>query len=394
MTTITDIQATRLAAQLACELADKGALHRSEWDTAVRTVLRHIFVPSYHEQRPDCTWRTVSSHDHDSYDEWLTAVYSDRALVTALHTDDETGQATPISSSSQPSLMVRMLETLNLRDGHRVLEIGTGTGYNAGLLCARLGAENVASVDVELSLVETARRRLAHLGYRPTLAVTDGAHGLPETAPYDRIIATCSVPRIPRAWIDQLTPDGRILTDFKIAGDHHAGNLLDLRATPAGLEGRFLPKWAGFMRLRPNGEYEPVAVRTADLQQAAIERHTAVQSAHPWWDDTLVWFLAALELPHTITGMRLDPDTRTPVATMLRAPDGSWADVTLEPDTDGRRVVRGGGTDLWAAVEHAYTTWHELGQPGWDRFGLTVTDHEHRCWFDQPHSTTAWTLPV
>jgi protein-L-isoaspartate O-methyltransferase len=72
-----------------------------------------------------------------------------------------------------------------------LLEIGTGTGYNAALLCHRLGAESVFSVDIGAGLVAAARERLAALGYAPTLVAADGRLGLPGHGPFDRIIATC-----------------------------------------------------------------------------------------------------------------------------------------------------------------------------------------------------------
>lgn len=387
--TRTDLRerAARLAENLARELTESGVLSSLVWDTAVRTVPRHVFVPSFVEQRPDGTWRAVSGDQPETYDEWLTAVYSDRPLTIALRMD-ATGQPVAISSSSKPGLMVRMLETLELRNGDRVLEIGTGTGYNAGLLCRRLGAHNVASVDVESELVEAAHDRLARLGFSPVLATADGADGLPEAGPFERIIATCSVPRVPRAWVEQVVPGGRVLTDLKITGQ--AGNLVDLRATQTGLVGRFLPRWAGFMPLRQKGERAARSVRRPE----AIERDTSVLSANPWWDHPLVWFLAALELPNgIITGMRFDRENMTPTAAMLQANDGAWAEVALEPDEAGRRVVHGSGDDLWAAVERAYALWYELGEPGWDSFGLTVTEREQRVWFDSPRSTYAWALP-
>jgi protein-L-isoaspartate O-methyltransferase len=80
-----------------------------------------------------------------------------------------------------PSLMAQMLEALDVRDEHRVLEIGTGTGYNAALLCHRLGSNNVVSIDIDATLVAVAKNRLAALGHHPTLVVGDGTAGLPST---------------------------------------------------------------------------------------------------------------------------------------------------------------------------------------------------------------------
>ncbi len=119
------------------------------------------------------------------------------------------------SSSTMPSLMARMLEALDVQDGHRVLEIGTGTGYNAALLCHRLGSGKVVSIDVDPTLVAVARDHLAGLDYHPILVVGDGAAGVARHGPYDRIIATAAVPEIPVPWIEQLTPGGKILANLR-----------------------------------------------------------------------------------------------------------------------------------------------------------------------------------
>jgi len=125
---------------------------------------------------------------------WLAAVYSDESLITkVVHVPSPRGSGYQrfTSSSTLPSLMLTMLEALDVTDGCRVLEIGTGSGYNAALLCERLGSELLTSVDVDLELIELAGPRLAANGYTPTLAAVDGAKGYPPRAPYDRVIATC-----------------------------------------------------------------------------------------------------------------------------------------------------------------------------------------------------------
>jgi protein-L-isoaspartate(D-aspartate) O-methyltransferase (PCMT) len=94
-----------------------------------------------------------------------------------------------------PTVMAGMLEALDLQPGHRVLEIGTG--YHAALLCQRVGAHNVVSVELDPALADAARRALAELGLRPRVHVGDGAAGLAAAAPFDRIIATASTDHIP-----------------------------------------------------------------------------------------------------------------------------------------------------------------------------------------------------
>jgi protein-L-isoaspartate O-methyltransferase len=107
------------------------------------------------------------------------------------------------------------------------LEVGTGTGYNAALLTHRLGAAHVTTVDVDETLVQHARSALNAAGYHPSVHTYsvhtyDGTRGFPDNVPYDRIITTCSFPRIPQAWLEQTKPGGLILchlyTDFDAGG--------------------------------------------------------------------------------------------------------------------------------------------------------------------------------
>src|SRR5439155_16794110 len=93
-------------------------------------------------------WREVITRDPGP--EELDLLYTDRALITHLSPRRAgTEPQTPVSSSSQPSLMAQMLEDLQLQPGQRALEIGSGTGYNAALLAFMVGPEKVVSLDVD-----------------------------------------------------------------------------------------------------------------------------------------------------------------------------------------------------------------------------------------------------
>jgi protein-L-isoaspartate(D-aspartate) O-methyltransferase len=187
---------------------------------------RHIFVPQV--ILPAADGYRVIGNEPEQRTEWLSIVYSDESLVIQ-HKPHAAGYTlpngqpvqVPTSSSTMPSLMARMLETLDLRKGHRVLEIGTGTGYNAALLAHRLGSSSVVSIDIDPDLIDGARERLAELGRRPTLIAGDGLNGAPDHGPYDRIIATAATPHVPSAWIEQLAPGGKILANIR--GDLFGG---------------------------------------------------------------------------------------------------------------------------------------------------------------------------
>lgn len=377
MTSTLDTDWTVHAHRLADTLRDNGDLRSPAWHAAVAAVPRHLLVPRAFEQDTTGTWTEFTTADAPE------RVYSPETLITALETVGAHQQ--PVSSSTKPDLMVRMLEILDVHGGNRVLEIGTGTGYNAALPAHHLGDDQVFSVDVDTDLVDVARRRLAETGFLPTLLATDGAAGLPGHAPFDRIIATCSVPAVPWAWAEQLTPGGAILVDLKLANS--AGNLVHLHRVGDRLEGRFTSRWAAFMAMRSGPTPAPAA--RADPAPSGTARTTETPG-EPWRTASVAWFLAQLRLPaDTALTYHLDPTTRTPVATTLSTIDGSWARVELDSAT----VTEAGGTPLWPHVEWAHQQWTDAGQPPWDRLGLTVTPERHTVWLDDPAGRHRWQLP-
>ncbi|WP_309117467.1 methyltransferase domain-containing protein [Saccharothrix sp.] len=375
-----------LARRLADEIAAEGALRSPDWRAAVEATPRHVFVPVFHRQRPDGGWSTTTCGDEG----WLDEVYRNQPLVTALARTHDGDQVT-VSSSTKPGLMLRMLETLDVHDGHRVLEIGTGTGYNAALLAHRLGPDRVFSVDIDETLVESARARLAQLGPPPTLATAHGARGLPGHAPFDRIIATCSLPAVPWAWAGQLREGGLVLVDLKPST--HAGNLVLLTRHTDRLEGRFLPRWAAFMAIRDTDNPPDAALSPA---AAPVAGHRSATRLDPTpWSCLVPWFLAQAELPGPVAFGHRGITGEGPQWAVFGTPDGSRAAVRVQPDpaTGDRDVRQTGPVRLWDAVERAHRRWDDLGRPGWDRLGLTVTpDGHHRVWLDTPDGATGWDL--
>jgi len=129
-------------------------------------------------------------------------------------------QALPIACGqtiSQPYVVAYMTERLAARPHHRVLEIGTGSGYQAAVL-SRLARE-VISVERYRTLAEQARGRLKTLGYdNVEVVVDDGLAGVPGKAPFDRILITAAVDRVPQTLIDQLADGGIMVLPL---GPHH-----------------------------------------------------------------------------------------------------------------------------------------------------------------------------
>ncbi|WP_030018985.1 methyltransferase domain-containing protein [Streptomyces monomycini] len=335
-------------AELIRQIRAAGRLGDPRWRAAFEEVPRHLFVP-YHFVATPRGYQRLSGSDPDPgrRARWLEDVYTDTALATYLR-DGE-----PVSTSSQPSLMAMMLEDLRVEEAEaqggrcRVLEIGTGTGYNAALLSHRLGAEHVTTVDLDEEITGPARDRLAAAGHRPTVVTGDGARGCPERAPYDRIIATCALPSVPPAWITQCTPGALILAPL-------ATGLITLRVTdPEAVraEGRFLPTPAYFVPLRahPDPTAQPSHPDPSERPDPPAESGGHHHNPH-----------------HALPREALRDDRFHFLRTLTAN--------TLTPN-------------------EAHTLWHHQNHPRRERFGVTVQGACQYAWLDSAEGPHRWALP-
>jgi protein-L-isoaspartate(D-aspartate) O-methyltransferase len=217
-----DQGAQRSNLALVAHLRETGALTDPRVAAAFCDVLRHRFLPGRR----------------------LSEIYEDAAILTKVGE-----QGVPMSSSSQPAIMAVMLEQLGPRPGHRVLEIGAGTGYNAALLAHLVGPDGgVVSVDIDEELCVQARANLAGAGVEGVEVVhADGAGGWPAGAPYDAIMLTASASDLACAWVDQLAPGGRLVLPLILAGPMQLSVALEKRD---GLLTSNSVAWCGFMPLR------------------------------------------------------------------------------------------------------------------------------------------------
>jgi methyltransferase of ATP-grasp peptide maturase system len=372
---VTDWQVKAIA--LADELEAHGHLTDPKWRAAIETVPRHVFVPQFYDDDRNL----VDGADPDQHGRWLTSIYSDVSLITQRTPVPDIDIDWPTSSSSMPSLMVGMLEALSVADGHRVLEIGTGTGYNAALLSHRLGDANVTSIDLDPVLAAEARHRLADIGYRPHVVAGDGAAGVATRAPYDSIIATCAVTAIPPAWINQVVDGGTILADVR--GDVSGALVLLHKTAPGTVTGQVLARPGSFMWLRArvdNPLRDGGRYTTVFNLDGAQTRLTDVDPA--LLDDPDFRFVAQRYLP-TLQSICWACREGTDVLE-IRGHDAAWAEVTPIDASIGRyQLTQGGPQPLWDSVEEAAEVWEALGRPARHRFGLTATVRgDHYYWLD------------
>jgi protein-L-isoaspartate(D-aspartate) O-methyltransferase len=182
-----------LRGALADQLREHGTVRSARVEEALRTVPRHVFLPGVP----------------------VADAYADEPVYTK-----HDGAGVSISAASQPTVVAMMLEQLLVEPGQRVLEIGAGTGYNAGLLAHLAGpGGHVTTIDVDEDLVDGARKALANAGHPDVrVLLADGALGDPSGAPYDRLIATVGAWDLPSAWLEQIAPTGRIVVPLRLRG--------------------------------------------------------------------------------------------------------------------------------------------------------------------------------
>ncbi|SFT84762.1 protein-L-isoaspartate(D-aspartate) O-methyltransferase [Actinopolyspora lacussalsi subsp. righensis] len=195
----------------------KAALIITEWHERL-SVPREPFIPPVVWVDDPVTGEFAAVSRETEEARWRELVNADEPIITQVDDGRTTSGGVglqPSSSCSQPSLVANMLDALDVHQGHRVLEIGTGTGWNAALLSVRVGqAERVVSVEVDPHLAAFARHTLNDAGYTPLVVRAEGTEGYPPESPYDRVIATASIHTIPRAWIEQTRPCGLIVAPW------------------------------------------------------------------------------------------------------------------------------------------------------------------------------------
>lgn len=340
-----------------------GEERQSEWLAAFADVPREHYVPSFYQQDGQGRWHKVSAGDPG----YLEAVYSDTALTTQL--DDH---GIPTSSSSEPRLMLTMLDALDARPGHRLYELGLGTGYNAALASSFLGSDNVVSVDIDPDLVHLARTRLARGQHHPLVFAGDGTQGYPDRAPYDRIIATAGLRCIPPTLLNQAR-EGTVIVapiGFGIAKVVVSGN--------GEATGRFLPVPAFFM---------PRRTPTKDPDFATLETQAGQATTVPATDvlDRLK-FPLSLALPGYSSCTWRD-ETGETTGVGLWTEDGSTATVHVSGN-----VRQTGPQRLWDTVEKLSSAFPQ-DAPAREDFGLTITPEGQRVWYREPDGPS-WPLPA
>lgn len=279
--------ATGLRRKMVDTLVAEGTIVSAEVEVAMRKVPRELFAPGV---------------DLDEVYQLYNGVVTKR---------DETG--TSVSSVSAPQVQAHMLEQAEIAEGMNVLEIGSG-GYNAALIKELVGPSGrVTTVDIDADITDRASRFLGEAGYSGVnVVLADAESGVPERAPYDRILVTVGAWDIPPAWVEQLADSGRLIVPLQVRGlsrtiafEKADGYLVSRSARLFGFvqmqgagahQGKLLVMREGEVTLRMDDEIP--------VDPAALEGVFAMPRVEVWssatigrfepWADTQMWLATAL----------------------------------------------------------------------------------------------------
>ena len=344
---------------MAARLGARTAID-PRWQSAFAEVPREAFLPERVWFNRD--HRAVEVKRSDDPDTWWSLVYDEgRSIVIQLDDGRDGGPGDYSSSSTQPYTMARMLALLP--DGGRVLEIGSGSGYNAAIMAHRYGAENVVSVEVDPAIAAQAREATADAGFLVKVVCGDAVtgEGIP-AGPYDAIIATCGFRALPEYWLE-LCPSGRIVVPWSTRWADVP--CLRLETRDGGAIGRFV---RGFVFMDARAHRSPND-RPSETS-GGDERFTQLAPTHVSWTSPNAAFGVGLFAPG-LDYYRSEVEGHW-TCTVWDG-NGSWAVVDEEASDEGWRVREHGPRNLWRVVERVHKQWLGWGEPSPDRFGVSIT---------------------
>ncbi len=371
--------------RLVAELIRSGAIRSPAVEAAFRHVPRHRFLETFYIRESggvdalpaaDTEWTAVAVDPTNPAPEQLDRIYSSAALMTRV------AGGWPTSSTSEPALVAYMLEELQIAPGMHLLEVGTGTGYNAALLAELAGVGgSVVSIDVQADVAAQAQRLLD--SWRPsavTVMARDGFEGAPEAAPFDRIIATVGCPDVSPAWAEQLHADGFMLLPLTHGGFCPLTRVWRdgerLRGRVIGFSGFMLMQGAlaidgamHFGRFRSPPEMQRIAggrvlPALAGVAAAPDERNSAASSRSRGF-----WCFLALR-----DARLFNAAAPCPAGYGLR--DDALGDVFVA--THEGRVLLAGEDALYEHLLALHAEWQAAGSPGLSDYALEFAPHESR----------------
>ncbi|MFD8010193.1 protein-L-isoaspartate O-methyltransferase [Streptomyces sp. NPDC058955] len=393
---VDDSPTTTARAAMVGRLEDGGDVGPGPVREALLALPREVLMPQAYVRRsaPDelpPRWDALDWARPGDRDELLRLLHSGDSV--AIQHDGEpvlgrvpgprSGGAMTAMSSTM-GMTAGLLQTLDLRPGQRVLDVGTGAGVTAAVACSVCGHDGVVTVDVDHHISEAAAARLLELGYRPVVATGDGTAGWPTTAPYDRIFVSFAVPRVPPALVDQLAPGGRALMTLGTSSPSWPGLAVVTRTSSGAVEGTLTAVefghrgGRGFDRLFLSRTFRDRIATSRGDRTRRTRLEPPPDTARGMW----------LALDHHYPGLvrHVGAEDLT-----IGAPEcGSWMRVrpTGHPHWD---VTVAGPRDIWAEIQDIAGRWRTAGSPQTYRLRIGA-DGTQRVTTD--NGSLSWLLPT
>lgn len=286
--------------------------------------------------------------------EWLAFALEARPVATQVDDGADGAGWEATSSASHPDIVANMLTELDPQPGERVLEIGTGTGWNAALLAHRIGAENVTTIEIDPKVASHARAALDRAGFdKVTTVVGDGELGWSEGAPYDRIIATVGSFITPYTWVEQLNPGGRLV--LPLVNSYSSLGTVTLTKGNDGTASGRISEWTDFMHLR--GQRVPRLRASEYSEEPDVTSTTRV---HPY--ALAVDRDRVLAISQRVTGIHMVRGSGMDQVDLYHPETLSWAQVMTRPEPPFP-VEQAGPRRLFDEVREGLRWWRDQGRP-------------------------------
>lgn len=211
--------------KLIREIKKKGFLKNKIQENAFSNTMRHDFLPCIYKENADGALERFEREEYMKSDELTEYIYSDKSVV--FHASNNVHK----SSVSQPSLIAAMLDMLDIRKGDKILEIGTGSAYNAALMARITGPSGfVFSTEIDSEIFDIAKSNIERTDLKNLHAENrDGGFGLDEFSPFDKIIVTCATADITKYWIQQMSVGAKLVCPLVTRGLEVIAELVKVR---------------------------------------------------------------------------------------------------------------------------------------------------------------------
>ncbi len=355
---------------------------------------RHKFVKRYRAQE----WHEVNA---GNLEEHLGAIYADAPLI--LFAD---AQGNVLSTIGQPGFILQMLDLLKLEPGHRVFELGAGSGWNAALMARLVGPEgHIYSTEIITKVAKMAVENIQESGITNVSVIeADGGEGYPDRAPYDRAIFTAGAYDLPRPFYAQIKEGGLLLIVLKSEGG--GDNLFVLQKTADHFQST-LSMPCGFVEM--TGKYQLAALKPIHLETTADWselQDREISRIRFWWGGPrqapFVWrtssirFFLSLTEPSFQSFIQETQDPMQPPEYYFGLWDRQNQSLVLAKDD---YLIAYGNSEAKERLMQAIQHWVELGMPASSCFELQVypsdvplTLHEGEWIVKRNDSQFLWTL--